>query len=99
MASGDSSNADRPARPFQFTLRHLLLVMGVCSVFFALFFYVGTAAFLLSFGLVCIGVMAWGAYTRTFGLVLAGFCSLCLGLSSSALVDSRPPARRASCQS
>ena len=100
MASGEPLPTTRPAQPFQFTQRQLLLLMVISLIPFAAIGQWGYTGFVLCYGLACLLTMAWGFYRYSLGIVLAGAMFFAFGylLLLPALICPRISPRRASCQ-
>src|SRR5947209_4434346 len=100
MASGESHPAIQPARPFQFTLRHLLVVTAACSLAFAIVFQWGPIGFVIVYFGGCVASMIWGISHRSHPWLEGGTVLIILGTIFACMipaVTSGPPSRRMSC--
>ena len=99
--SGPDSTRPAPSRPFQFTLRQILLLTVVCGLLLALFLYWGPVGFLAVYAVVCLSAMIWGTFRASnfwsfvgYGMLFYGLYFACVALPS---VGSGPPSRRSQC--
>jgi Protein of unknown function (DUF1559) len=99
----DSPPVGRPAavaKPFQFTLRQLLILMLGSSFVLALIFQWGVIGFVVCYGLACVFALCWGTYWGSWQWIVGALTMLafgaCVGLP---VVDggNRHPARRMQC--
>jgi hypothetical protein len=100
MASGELIPASRRAQPFQFTLRHLLLLMAACSLAFAAIFQWGPIGFVLVYFGGCVASMIWGIAHRSHVWLERGAVLIILGTILAFMipsVTSGPPSRRMTC--
>src|SRR4051794_17322297 len=82
MPTGEPTTAPRQQRPFQFTLRHILITMVGCSIWLAAIVQFEVLGFLVCYVATCITVIVWGAYRQQDALVVGVTAMLGIGLCS-----------------
>src|SRR5262245_47446364 len=98
-----STTTDVPSKPFQFSLRQLLLLMAVCSFGLALLFRLGPIGYIVCYFLVCLAIAFLGTirargdwfWLASCCLFIGGFCLATLFLP---VFESLQSARHMSCQ-
>jgi hypothetical protein len=85
-------------KPFQFTLRHLVLAMLGLSFLFALLFQWGWLGFAICWVVGCVAAMCYGAYWARWDYLLIGFLVLVAGFSLHVYEDTRTPGRWSQCK-
>jgi hypothetical protein len=103
MATAEKSPAESGARPFQFTLRQLLWLMGAVCVLSGGYYWLGSALPIVLFAIACVAAISYIAYHFTnehVGAAIAVTVVVCLFIAMQLPYIYNPghPSRRMSCQ-
>ena len=94
---GKSFAAPDHEKPFQFSLRSVLLVMLGCAFLFALIFQWGITGLIVCWLLFSVGAMCYGTYWARWEWTIPGLMTLLVGACIPATETPRTPARQSLC--